>query len=118
MDRLAGREGRVRILHSGHRRTIEHGVGGEVEAIEVPVFGRDRHEFLAASRLDSGRTGNIPVMPVAGNNLEVAFVRSGLCIEHDDGSGIEVEPSRGAVAKSGAGFPPGTYKRPVAGSKV
>ena len=79
------------ILDPGHRHTVEQAVGGEIEAIEVAIFRRDRHELLAALRLNQdGRVGDVPVVPVLRHNLEMVFVVPGLGVEHDDRVGVEV----------------------------
>ena len=91
MDGLAGRKGCGDILDLGHRHAVEQAVGGEIEAIEVSIFRRDRHELLAAHRLNQdGRVGDVPVVPVLRHNLEMVLVVPGLGVEHDDRVGIEI----------------------------
>ena len=93
---------------------------GEIEAVKVSVLGRDQQEFLAALRPDQGRrVGDVPIVPVLRHKLEMVLVSPGLGVEHDDRVGIEILAlARTPIAKSGAGLPPGTYNRPVAGSNV
>ena len=52
MDRVADREGDICIFHSRHRCAVEYGIGGEIDAIEISVLGRDCEEMLAALRVD------------------------------------------------------------------
>ena len=91
MDGLTGRESCGDILDAGHRHAVQLAVGGEIEAIEVAIFGRDHHELLAAHRLNQdGRVGDVPVVPVLRHDLEVVLVVPGLGVEHDDRVGIEI----------------------------
>ena len=85
------RERRVDILDSGDRRAIDDCVVGEIDAIEVPVLGRLGHELFAARRFDQARrAGDVPIVPVPGHKLEMAFIGPGPGVEHDDRAGIEI----------------------------
>src|SRR5215469_11492493 len=91
MDGLAGLESCRDILDLGHRHLVELAIVGAIEAIKVSVLRGDNHELLAASGLDQDRrVGDVPVVPVFQHNLEIAFVVTGLGIEHDDRVGVEI----------------------------
>jgi len=72
IDALVEREGTSAFSTTGHRHAVEQGVRGEIEAIEVSIFRRDRQEPPAAHCLNQdGRVGDIPVVPVLRNKLEM-----------------------------------------------
>jgi hypothetical protein len=54
-DIVARRERCGDILDPGHRHAVELDIGGEIVAIEQSIFRRDRHQLLAAHRLDQDR---------------------------------------------------------------
>jgi hypothetical protein len=79
----------LNILNCGHWHAVEPVVVGKVEAIKMPVLGRDQHELLTARRSNEhGRIGDIPIMPILRHDLEMVFVVSRLGVEHDDRLGI------------------------------
>src|SRR6478609_8558955 len=91
MDIGAGRKRYGDILDPGDGHAVELAVVGEIEAIEVSIFRRDRHKLLAAVGLNQdGWVGDVPVVPALLHNLEMIFVVSGFGVEHDDrvGAGI------------------------------
>src|SRR5262249_42632872 len=93
MDGLADDKRRVLVLHSGDRHPVEQGIGVEIEAVKVAVLRGDGQNLLAAGSLDNGwSAGNVPVVPVLRNDLEVVLVGPSHRVEDDDRAGIKVRP--------------------------
>ena len=91
MDVLLGRKGLFHILDSRHRRPVQELVVGAIESVEETVLRRHRHQFLAAPRLkESGRVGDVPIVPIPGHDLVMILVGAGLGVEDDDRVGIKI----------------------------
>ena len=110
---MPGEKGYGDILDPGHRHAVEQAVVGEIEAIEVPIFRRDRHELLAALGLNQdGRVGDVPVVPVLRHNLEMIFVVSGFGVEHDDRVGVGIVSLAHADYEVGGRIAAGDVEQP------
>ena len=108
MDILARRESCRDIFDLGHRHAVEQAVVGEIEAVKVSILRRDRHELLAAHRLNQdGRVGDVPVVPVFRHNLEMVLVISSFGVEHDDRVGIGIVSLVHADYEVGSGITAG-----------
>jgi hypothetical protein len=78
MHALLWRERYVDVLDRRDRKSIEHLLRVEVEAVEMAVLGCNKHDPLAGGgRHNCGRTGYVPIVPILGNDLEMLLVGAG-----------------------------------------
>src|SRR5262249_14336193 len=91
--------------HPGDRQPVEQGIGIEVEAVKVAVLGGNHQNLLAACGLDNGwSAGNVPIVPVFWNDLEMVLVSPGHRVEDANRARIHVRPlthvpTRGMVSR-------------------
>src|SRR5262252_3472221 len=106
MDVFVDSEGLFHILDSRHRRPVQELVVGKIKAVKMSVLRRHRHQPLAAHRLDqSGRVGDVPIVPIPRHELEMILVGTGLGVEDNDGAGEEIVSLADAVVEVGRGIP-------------